>query len=155
MPVYTVHAPPNEANPDRYVFVRDGFYVWAMLLGPLWILIQRLWLVLVLYLVALGAIGAAIASLHIADGGWITILVAILTGLEAGTLWRWTLKRRGYREVGIVVGDNQDMAERQFFHRALARAESAAPAAATVPPVVRPPYSPMPSVIGLFPEKGA
>src|ERR1700733_8117741 len=37
MPVYTVHAPATGnagiAATDRFVFVRDGFYVWAALLG--------------------------------------------------------------------------------------------------------------------------
>src|ERR1700761_6700090 len=42
MPVYTVHAPVaggTEARSatDRFVFVRDGFYFWAFLLGPVWL----------------------------------------------------------------------------------------------------------------------
>ena len=60
MTVYTVHEPPpreGEADdrPDRFVFVRDGFYFWAFLLGPLWMLWRRLWLVLLLYVVLHGA----------------------------------------------------------------------------------------------------
>ena len=62
MPAYTVHEPPlreaksvGEAAPDpeRFVFVRDGFHFWAFLLGPLWMLAHRMWLVLVLYLIYL------------------------------------------------------------------------------------------------------
>ena len=52
MSVYTVHEPPLRAaeaspDPERFVFVRDGFYFWAFLLTPLWMLWHRLWLVLV------------------------------------------------------------------------------------------------------------
>ena len=52
MAIYTVHEPlprKNEtsADPDRFAFVRDGFYFWAFVLGPLWMLWRRLWLVTV------------------------------------------------------------------------------------------------------------
>ena len=54
MAVYTVHEPlprKNEAaaDPERFTFVRDGFYFWAFLLGPLWMLWRRLWLVTLIY----------------------------------------------------------------------------------------------------------
>src|SRR5262249_21702267 len=49
MAVYPVHQPPLRADdaaadPDRFIFVRDGFYGWALLFGPLWMLRHRLWL---------------------------------------------------------------------------------------------------------------
>jgi hypothetical protein len=56
MAIYTVHEPlprkdETSASPDRFAFVRDGFYFWAFVLGPLWMLWRRLWLVTVFYLV--------------------------------------------------------------------------------------------------------
>ena len=39
----------RHADPERFVFVRDGFYFWAFLLGPVWMLWRRLWLVLRVY----------------------------------------------------------------------------------------------------------
>ncbi len=58
MTTFTVHEPPPRkseevAPPDRFAFVRDGFYFWAFLLGPVWMLCHRLWLVLVMYLVGI------------------------------------------------------------------------------------------------------
>ena len=55
MPTFTVHAPPpkigdSAADPERFVFVRDGFYFWAFVLAPLWLLLHRLWLVLAGYI---------------------------------------------------------------------------------------------------------
>ena len=45
------------------MFVRDGFYFWAFLLGPLWMLWRRLWLVLVVYLVGIdGAFSRAVGA---------------------------------------------------------------------------------------------
>jgi hypothetical protein len=122
MAVYTVHQPPlrkgeTSPDPDRFVLVRDGFHAWAFLLGPLWMLWRRLWLVLVLYLVAVAAIEVGLRLLGVGAGGQTLAMlaVALLLGLEAGTLQRWTLRRRGFREVGVVVGDDVEAAERRFF----------------------------------------
>src|SRR5690348_12888707 len=109
MPTFTVHQPrPRKgeagADPERFVFVRDGFYFWAFLLGPLWLLWRRLWLVFVLYLIVNAAIDAALMLsgapeiVKIAVG----IAIALLVGFEAGTFWRWTLQRRGAANLGFV-----------------------------------------------------
>ncbi|MES1156063.1 MAG: DUF2628 domain-containing protein, partial [Pseudorhodoplanes sp.] len=63
MSVYTVHEPPRRdpgasADPERFVFVRDGFYFWAMVFGPFWLAWRRQWLALLLYLVAWIAVEA-------------------------------------------------------------------------------------------------
>ena len=55
MPTYTVHEPPPRQGeaaiaPERFLFVRDGFYFWAFALAPLWLLRHRLWLAFVIYL---------------------------------------------------------------------------------------------------------
>ncbi len=68
MSVYTVHEPPLRAagalaEPERFVFVRDGFYWWAFLLTPLWMLRHRLWLVLVIYLVSSAVLETAMRVL--------------------------------------------------------------------------------------------
>ena len=49
----------------RFAFVRDGFYFWAFLLGPLWMFWHRLWLVLLIYLVGTAAIQAALWALGV------------------------------------------------------------------------------------------
>ena len=168
MPVYTVHAPPairgrkrvpNAKNvPENYIFVRDGFYVWAMVFGPAWMLFRKLWLVFFLYVVAMVALAVVLWLFGVSDatGGIPMLLVSGLIGLEAGSLWRWTLARRRYRNLGVVVGDNVEAAERRFFDR-LAH-EDAAPAQrfdASPPPMIPPrPMAPQP-VTGLFPEPGA
>lgn len=122
MSVYTVHEPPPRAgyslpDPQRFVFVRDGFYFWAFLLTPLWMIRHRLWLVLVLYLVV--SIGAEMALRVLGASafmaGFVGIAISLLVGLEAGTLRRWTLKRRGWRNVGVVSGDKLEEAELRFF----------------------------------------
>ena len=166
MPVYTVHEPPLRAaeasvDPQRLVFVRDGFYVWAFLLTPLWMAWHRLWLVLVLYLVL--SIGVEF-GLSAAGGSAGTVLLAglaisLLVGLEGGPLRNFTLRRRHWRIVGVVSGGKVEEAELRFFanwaRQAKARSTAPRPASAAVPAGAPPPSSEAPEVIGLFPEPGA
>jgi len=164
MPTYTVHAPPPKAgeitsDPQRFVFVRDGFYAWAFLLAPLWLIVHRLWLVLAGYVVVNALIGGvlyaagATASLKFLA----SLLIALLVGFEAATLWRWTLSRRRWRTLGFVVGDDQENAERRFFAAWTER--KPAPASPPSEPVYSTPVRRGPptgsDVIGLFPEPGA
>ena len=39
---------------DRFAFVRDGFHVWAALLGLVWLAWHRLWLALIGWIVVIG-----------------------------------------------------------------------------------------------------
>jgi hypothetical protein len=62
MRIYTVHEPPPKRRgpprgPEEFVLVRDGFYFWAFLLAPLWLLYRRLWLVLLGYILLMVAVG--------------------------------------------------------------------------------------------------
>jgi Protein of unknown function (DUF2628) len=188
MPVYTVHEPPVRtpgalADPARFMFVRDGFYWWAFLLTPLWMLWRRLWLVLVVYLVI--SLGVEIAMrIYGESGGLISLvaaLIALLVGLEASSLQRLTLKRRGWKNVGVVSGSDLEDAEHRFFAAWVRNV----PAPSAMPPATPPsgtplatlPTTPLPTtsmasylalpktppqqtpyasdVIGLFPEPGA
>jgi hypothetical protein len=45
----------------------------------------------------------------------VAVLIALLIGLESGTLRRWTLLRGGWQEQGIVVADDLEAAEQRFF----------------------------------------
>jgi Protein of unknown function (DUF2628) len=168
MAVYTVHEPPSlaaddAAEFDRFKFVRDGFSFWAFLFGPFWMAWHGLWLVLICYLVIMGGFDAAMMGLGVSPAEVFVagVLIALLVGLEAATLRRFTLARRGWRYVGLASGESQEAAERRFF-TAWARDRAAKPPAPSMPPPLpRPaaaPVSRMPQasgVIGLFPEPGA
>jgi Protein of unknown function (DUF2628) len=166
MPTYTVHAPPprhgeTTSAPERFVFVRDGFHFWAFVLAPLWLLLHRLWLAFVIYAVGYGLIGIGLSLLRApASAQFLAgLLIALLTGLEASSIWRWTLTRRGWGTLGFVVGEDTEIAEQRFFAEWTKRAAISPPAASASPepysaPVRRGPPSPS-DVIGLFPEPGA
>jgi hypothetical protein len=173
MPIYTVHAPTPDtaaiAATDRFAFVRDGFHFWAALLGPLWLAWHRLWLALIGWIVIMIAIDVGMARLG-AGGTAIfltNVLIALLTGFEASSIRRWTLSRRNWRQLDIVVADNQESAERRFFDRWTAKQRiindqsavdrGAPPPTRDIPgqPFSRPPPLPRNEIIGLFPEPGA
>jgi hypothetical protein len=165
MATYTVHEPPlkedeSVPDPERFVFVRDGFYFWAFLLTPLWMLRRRLWLVLLAFIVLTIALDIALVALDVSLGVTLAVdaLVSFLVGFEAATLRRWTLNRRRWTNVGIVVGDDLETAERRFFATWVEGGHAlpspaVMPSAAGVPVVRRPP--PGSDVIGLFPSPGA
>jgi len=163
MPTFAILEPPQDRQTaieqaDRTVFLHERFSLGAFLFAPLWMIRHRLWLVLIVYLVGMGLIAYA---LLVAGAGWIVValvfaLVHLLAGLEATTLLRWTRIRHGWRESGVVIADDLDLAERRFFDHRAALRPAAKPA-----PVLTPGQLPAaqvgpshPDIIGLFPEPG-
>jgi Protein of unknown function (DUF2628) len=159
MSVYTVHEPARKENDGddtlahsaRFVFVRDGFHFWAFLLAPLWMLRHRMWLELIVYLLLIGGITFALRRLGVAESAGFVVgfLLSLLVGMEAPSLRRWKLSRRGFASVGVVVGDDLEDAERRFFAGWTAREE---PVRAGPSPFVG---SSSPEIVGLFPQPEA
>jgi Protein of unknown function (DUF2628) len=172
MPVYTVHAPVTTnadlRATDRFTFVRDGFHFWAAVLGVVWLAWHRLWLALIGWIILMIAVDVAMVRLGV--GGTaillVDLLLALLLGFEAASLKRWTYSRRNWRQLDIVVADDEEAAERRFFDRWTAKQrvndQSAVdrggpPPTRDIPgqPFSKPPPLPHSDIIGLFPEPGA
>ena len=167
MPVYTVHAPVADGTDprsvtDRFVFVRDGFHFWALVFGPLW-------LALLGYIAVWVGVAVAVTLLHASAGTRfvVMLLIALLMGFEAASLWRWTVSRRKWRQLDVVVADDEETAERRFFdrwtsnQRGLSNDQSAIDRGAPPPTrdipgqaFSRPPPLPNSDIIGLFPQPG-
>ena len=174
MPVYTVHAPVTDnadfRATDRFTFVRDGFHVWAAFLGVVWLAWHRLWLALIGWIVLMTAIDVGMVRLGMSGTVvfLVGVLLALLLGFEAASVERWTLSRRNWRQLDIVVADGQEAAERRFFDRWTAKLRGpsndqpavdrgAPPPTRDIPgqPFSQPPPLPRDEIIGLFPEPGA
>jgi hypothetical protein len=160
-------------HPERFIFLPEKFSLGAFLFGPLWMVWRWLWLELLAYLAGLAAIGSALYAL---DVGWPAIilifgLIQLLLGLEATSLVRWMRVRYGWRDAGVVIADDLDLAERRFFEDRVARRAAATQAAAgstaagpapiassSLPPAPQLPGAPgrpsRPDVVGLFPQPG-
>ena len=173
MSIYTVYEPPLKAHesapdPERFVFVRDGFSFWAFLLAPWWMLRHRLWLAFVCYVILAVALSVALRLIGVSAAVAIIAgaLFSLLVGFEAATLRRFGLARRGWRNVGIVVGDDVESAERRFFdawankswvNKSWAERPSVDGVPRASSPAMGVPMARRPSseVIGLFPQPGA
>ncbi|MEM6711545.1 MAG: DUF2628 domain-containing protein [Pseudomonadota bacterium] len=125
MRTYSVFEPPIqpgvpgaasvERRADGYVFVRHGWSLAALVLPIVWMLVRRLWWVLLVYVVA----SIALQVLSLAASPIVSVALAIALALmvmtEAGQLKLESMAAKGYAEVAVIQADNQTEAERQFF----------------------------------------
>jgi len=173
MPVYTVHAPVGSnadlATTDQITFVRDGFHFWAAVFSVIWLAWHRLWLALLGWTLLIVAVDVGLARLGVGRGTilMVDVVLALLLGFEAASLKRWTLSLRKWRQLDIVVADDEETAERRFFDRWTSRQRGlvndqwsvdrgAPPPTRNIPgqPFSKPPPLPQGGIIGLFPEPG-
>ena len=172
MPVYTIHAPRAAGPeplvaPDRFRFVRDGFHFWAFATTILWLIWHRLWLALFGYLVLSVAAAIGLAMLGAGSGTRMVVMLlfALQMGFEASSIRRWTLSRGKWRQLDLVVAEDEETAERRFFERWTTRREfmgdtsgverGGPPPTRNIPgqSFSRPPARE--EIIGLFPQPGA
>jgi Protein of unknown function (DUF2628) len=143
---------PEEA--ERVVFLREKFSWPAFVLGPLWLLWNRLWLGLAFWLAAVALIGAAVTALKLESfvAAIFLAVPSLILAFEATLLQQQKLVANGFREAGVVIAEDIESAERRFFDRWFAP-ERAKP----LPPSSLPPLPQLAAsrVIGFFPDSGA
>ncbi len=163
MRIYTVHELKG-ARPDGegLDFVHEGFSWPAFIVPLVWLVYERLWLALILYVVAGTALAVAGAAAGLDATGLLVLNTAfqLAFAFEANDIRRWTLSLRGYRQIGLVAGRNLVEAEREFFRRWRPSPATAHPqTTATVAPAggavwPRRPLAEDQEPIGLFPKAG-
>ncbi|MGH6793351.1 MAG: DUF2628 domain-containing protein [Methyloceanibacter sp.] len=123
MTVYSVYEPPvaDETDvatrADKIAFVKDGFSWVALVVPALWLIYQRMWIELIVFLFVITAVqwGFGTSTEGAAAGGWVTLALTVLFAFEANDLRGWALERRGYRFAAIASGRDRYEAERSFF----------------------------------------
>jgi Protein of unknown function (DUF2628) len=152
MPIYSVHSRAADplADVDKVRFVKEGFSWWGLFFPLFWLTLKGMWLVLIIAV----AVEIFIMVLTV-QAGWsgttaqiAALMVNLIIGFEGYDLYRWTLKRRGLKQVGLTSGDNFDDAEFRYF--------------ASLPMLVRPEPQPpqatmrqdLPDPLGLFSPHG-
>lgn len=152
MGIYTVHIKGSLDEPsasERAVFVRDGFVWWAFLLGPIWLLWNRAWLALLIWILCQVGIGFLVQAqiIPFLAQSAIEIVIALALGFEASSLRRAALKRRSFQFVDVVHEQQLVDAERRFFARQKYKDQTRTDAdvlkSSSVP------------LVGLFPSAGA
>lgn len=118
MRVYTVHVRRHGLDPDRdVVLVKEGFCWPAFFFVVLWALWCRLWLVAAGLIAAQVVLNAAliVAGIDALGEAIVQLGFLVLVGSFANDARRWTLKRRGFEEAGVVLARNRDAAEQRFL----------------------------------------
>ena len=117
MASYVVMEPPGQSGRagESTIFVRDGFSLLAFFIPVVWLLWHRLWieaaiaLALSLGIAVLGTQGEFVGA------PLVSVLVSTLFGLEGPALRLAALRRRGWREVGLVEADSYEDAETRYL----------------------------------------
>ncbi|WP_299477455.1 DUF2628 domain-containing protein [uncultured Roseibium sp.] len=149
MSTYVVMAPPefddlagDPRESDRLLFVPDRFSVLAFIFSFIWLLVHRMWLVLLGYLALTLVIELLAFALGSQAMGIAALAVSLLFGFEAQALRRWSLERKGWRVIGIVDGENPAEAELRFLNKEAGLMVSAEPEQAYQPVPARNPIVP-------------
>jgi hypothetical protein len=122
VPTYTVHEPyalseDIDERATRLVFVKEGFALLAFAAPVIWLLLNRLWLTLILFLiVTAGVVGAVTyAGGNATAAAWASFVLNLIFGFEARNIHRAALSRKGYEVIGVVTGRDLEDAERRFL----------------------------------------
>lgn len=153
MALYSTYVPPD-GDAGKAIFLRDGLSLFGLVLPPLFLAWNRLWLALAAYL----AFQVVLAALSLSSGSEVAAILAVLPGLfllvHGQDLRRNQLERKGWRDVGACVADTVEDAELRYFHRTA----NSDPVSSSVPAPVNSPstsggqsrFAQQP--LGLFPE---
>ena len=122
MAAYLVLEPPEgdaEKRAVRARLIRDGFSWLAFLFPVPWFLFHRLWIEALVALAATFGVAVAAELLGLGHGGTaLSLLVSLAVGLEGEALRAAALRRRGWREWGVVEAENREEAEMRYLTEA-------------------------------------
>lgn len=122
MQFYTVHEPPDPPadridRAESLVFIGDQFTRQAVVLGPFWLLSNKLWHAFAGYVAAVSIVAAVIFASNL-NLRWITLFIGafnLIIAFEGASLRRWALERKGWQTLGMVSGRTLDECERRFL----------------------------------------
>ena len=115
--IFTVYEKPEAAEPaERMVLLREGFSWGALLLGGVWILMARQWVLLGLYVIAAIVLSVLAEGLHLSEisSGLLQFWLQLMLALHWRDLQGWRLTQRGYRLAGVLAAESTMLAERRY-----------------------------------------
>jgi hypothetical protein len=133
MASYVIFEPPGPPEAERAVLIRDGFHWLAFLVPLFWFLWYRLWIEAGLLFAAMVGL-AALERLAAAEGAVpvLSLLLSLGVGFEAPALRMAALRRRGWRECGVVGANGRDEAAIRYLADA---GEAPAPSGGHIAPM--------------------
>ncbi|RUW31854.1 MULTISPECIES: DUF2628 domain-containing protein [unclassified Mesorhizobium] len=135
MAIYVVMERPAGSNKaEDAVLVRDGFTWLGFLLSPVWLAWHRLWIEALLTFAVAAILSVLGEKLGLEwAGSALSLLVSLYIGLEGQGLRISALRRRGWREWGVVEAGNLGGAEARYVLEAEGQEEEPAPMPRIVP----------------------
>jgi hypothetical protein len=154
MRTYSVFEPPVlpgtlEEDAQSLVFVRHGWSLAALFVPLIWMVVRRLWWVLLGYVLLIVAIQALSFAVPVLVTAGLSAALAIIVMVEAGQLRLESMTAKGYREIAVLEARDQKEAERIFFTQWLAERTDAQPVHAARGPLHRPTSATPPALPGL------
>lgn len=119
--IYNAYEKPEAAEvTERVVLVREGFSFWAFGLNALWLLMQRMWVLFGLYVLAVIAVSIIARTLGMSAVAvmMLQLWLQLILGFHAYDFQGALLKRRGYRLAGVIVAPDDIAAERRYYEYA-------------------------------------
>ncbi|MDX8500989.1 DUF2628 domain-containing protein [Mesorhizobium sp. VK4C] len=116
MAIYVVMEPPAGSNKaEDATLVRDGFSWLGFLFSPIWLAWHRLWIEALLTFAVMAILSVLGEKLGLEwSGSALSLLVSLYVGLEGQGLRISALRRRGWREWGVVEAGNLGGAEARY-----------------------------------------
>lgn len=127
MPSYTIYEKPGlpvDEAIESAVLVKNHFSVLAFILPALWMLVKRLWWVLLIYIVVLIPVSLVEVMLPVWASMLLTLLMSLWISLEAPNLIGWSLRRKGYVEVASLYAEDRDHCEHRYIEARLSAANA-------------------------------
>ena len=118
---FVVYEKPEAAEPtERVVLLRDGFSWGAFVFNALWLLVNRQWLILALYVAAVMMLATLAQLLQLSElsAMLMQLWLQVMLGFHAYDLQGWVMKRRGYRMAGVLVAESEMVAQRRYYEYA-------------------------------------
>ncbi|MBZ9769516.1 DUF2628 domain-containing protein [Mesorhizobium sp. CA6] len=112
MAIYVVMAPLAGNRAEDAIFVRDSFTWLGFLVAPLWLAWHRMWIEAALTFIVMAILSVAGERLGLEGAGsLLSLLVSLYVGFEGQGLRIASLRRRGWREWGVIEAGNLGDAE--------------------------------------------
>ena len=125
MASYTIYEKPGlsaEEAISSAILVKNRYSMLAFFFPLIWLLIKRLWWILLVYLIVMVPVVALDAFLPTWSGMLVTLLIGLWFSVEAPNLVGWSLERKGYVEVATLFAEDTDHCERRYAQARMAMA---------------------------------
>ncbi|MBL4892479.1 MAG: DUF2628 domain-containing protein, partial [Rhizobiaceae bacterium] len=100
---------------DRVAFLPDGKALLALIAPAIWLIWQRLWLVLALYVLAMAALAALIEFGNPELGSFLSVLPGLFLFLEGREMVHRRYERQGWRFDRVIEAGDEKIAELRYF----------------------------------------